>query len=145
MDKIADNIYLGSSSDAQHRKPQLKAAGITAIFNVARDLTNTTTSHEDFKMYHVGLMDGGGNNPRLLRAAVEVLAAIVEAGDTVLIHCHEGKFRSALVLATYFTKAIRQFKELETAEAYLKSKRPRVEINDGLKELYVEAERQRLI
>ena len=63
MDKIRDNIYLGSSQDAMHRKDQLKAAGITAILNVARDLTNTELTHKDFELYHVGIMDGGGNNP----------------------------------------------------------------------------------
>ena len=91
MDKIRDNIYLGSSQDAQHRKAQLKAAGITAILNVARDLTNATTTHKEFKMYHVGLMDGGGNHPNVFYAAVETLNGLLLDWEPVLIHCHECK------------------------------------------------------
>lgn len=136
MNKITDKIYLGSSQDAQHRKVQLRASGVTAILNVARDLTNATTTHKEFKMFHVGLMDGGGNPPNMLVAAVEVLNALLLDGETVLIHCHEGKSRSALVLATYLTDWQRQFATLEEAEAHLQSIRARVVINPGLKELY---------
>jgi protein-tyrosine phosphatase len=136
MDKIIDNVYLGSSADGLHRKQQLKDAGITAILNVARDLTNVTTSHLDFKMYHVGLMDGGGNHPLLLKGAVEVLTALVDSGETVLVHCHEGKSRSALVVASYLINTTNKFELLDSAEEYLRSLRPRVIINPGLKKLY---------
>jgi protein-tyrosine phosphatase len=137
MNKITNSIYLGSSQDAQHRKPQLKAAGITAILNVARDLTNATTTHKEFEMYHIGVMDGGGNNSSMASAALLVLSALVVDGHTVLVHCHEGKSRSAALLAAYLTKR-GNFETMEEALAHLKSKRPRVDPNADIISLFTE-------
>jgi protein-tyrosine phosphatase len=133
MDKVMDNLYIGSASDALHRKDQLKANGVTAILNVARDLTNTTTTHKEFKLYHVGLMDGSGNDQGLYIAAVQVLESLLRAGETVLIHCHEGASRSAVITALYL-HCNRDFQSLESAEEYLKSVRPRVSIKKPLLE-----------
>lgn len=137
MNKITDKIYLGSSQDAQHRKRELKEAGITAILNVARDLTNTTTTHKEFEMYHIGVMDGGGNNSSMASAALLVLSALVLDGHKVLVHCHEGKSRSAGLVAAYLTKR-GNFETMEEAVVYLKSKRPRVDPNDEIIALFKE-------
>lgn len=136
MDKIRDNLYLGSSSDGLHRKEQLKKAGITAILNVARDLTNTTTTHEEFQLYHIGLMDGGGNYGGLFLAAVETLATLIKNGHKVLVHCHEGKSRSALIVAIYLVTYEGLYRDIDEAEERLREIRPRVQINPELKEDY---------
>ena len=135
MDKITDQIYLGSSADGLHRKPQLKAAGITAILNVARDLTNTTTTHKEFEMYHVGIMDGGGNNVAIAIAAHTVLRALLSDGHKVLVHCHEGKSRSAGLVACQLVYT-GQFDSMEEAIDFLKSKRPRVNPNSDIVKLF---------
>jgi protein-tyrosine phosphatase len=141
MNKITDKIYLGSSQDGLHRKPQLKAAGITAILNVARDLTNTTTTHKEFQMYHVGLMDGGGNDPLMAFSAMMVFHSLLESGHTVLIHCHEGKSRSAGLVAAYLYGHVEhpECTTFEEAEAFLKSCRPRVDVNKDVKQLFLDA------
>ncbi len=138
MNKITDNIYLGSSQDGLHRKPQLKVAGITAILNVARDLTNTTTTHKEFEMYHVGIMDGGGNAATMAYAALIVFHTLLDAGHTVLVHCHEGKSRSAGLVAAYLT-GWDEFRDIDAAEAFLKTKRPRVDINKSVRQLFLDA------
>lgn len=137
MNKITDNIYIGSSQDAQHRKPQLKAAGITAILNVARDLTNATTTHKEFQLYHVGIMDGGGNNQNMANAAFLVLSALLADGHKVLVHCHEGKSRSAGLVAAYLVRALGQFNDVEEAIEFLRTKRPRVNPNAEIVGLFI--------
>ena len=141
MNKITDNIYLGSSQDAQHRKPQLKAAGITAILNVARDLTNATTTHKEFEMYHIGIMDSGGNRVTMAYAALIVFHTLLDAGHTVLVHCHEGKSRSAGLVAAYLFghQSYPEYDSFEKAEAFLKTCRPRVDVNKDVKTLFVGA------
>jgi protein-tyrosine phosphatase len=136
MDKITDNIYLGSSQDGLHRKDKLKAVGITAILNVARDLTNTTTTHKEFEMYHVGIMDGGGNNQNMANAAFLVLSALLSDGHKVLVHCHEGKSRSAGLVAAYLVRQ-GKFNDVEEAIEFLRTKRPRVNPNTEIVDLFI--------
>lgn len=135
MDKIRDNIYIGNSHDAQHEKPALKAAGITAILNVAWDLTNKTTTHNEFKMCKVGLVDGNGNNPIIALAAVMTLQGLLQAGERVLIHCHEGKSRSVAVTAAYLV-AEGEHPDLRSAVNEIKQLRNTPGINQHLYDLF---------
>lgn len=135
LNKITENIYIGSSADAQHRKQHLRAAGITAILNVARDLTNATTTHREFEMYHIGIMDGGGNNTLVAKAACSVLEALVADGHKVLVHCHEGKSRSPGLVAAYLVKQ-GKFNDVEEAIEFLKTKRVRVNPNASVVALF---------
>jgi len=135
MDKIRDNIYLGNSHDAIHSKEELKAAGITAILNVARDLTNGKLTHKDFEMYHVGFMDGGGNDPIVCACALMLFNGLLRKGHKVMIHCHEGKSRSAAVVAAHLM-ACGEYWDITSAEMHLKSIRPVVDIAPPLKEMF---------
>jgi protein-tyrosine phosphatase len=141
MNKITEKIYLGSSQDAQHRKRELKEAGVTAILNVARDLTNATTTHKEFEMYHVGLMDGGGNATLMAFAAMMVLHSLLESGHTVLVHCHEGKSRSAGLVSAYLFghQDHPEYSTFEEAEDFLRTCRPRVDVNKDVKQLFLDA------
>jgi len=135
MDKIRDNIYLGNSHDAKHSKAELQAAGITAVLNVAKDLTNDKLTHRDFELYHVGFMDGGGNNPIVCACALMLFNGLLQNGHKVMVHCHEGKSRSAALVAAHLM-ACGEFWDINSAESYLKSIRPAVEIKPELKELF---------
>ena len=53
----------------------------------------------------VELIDGPGNDPRRFRRAVETLAELVQEAPPVLVHCHAGRSRSAVVVAGYLMKA----------------------------------------
>ncbi len=133
MDLVAERLYIGSSADALHRVDQLRARGITAVLNVARDLVNTTLTSGEFKVYHIGLMDGGGNHEALCEAAVLTLTALLEQGETVLIHCHEGKSRSAVVSCTYLWSVAGLYYSIDNAEEELRKFRPRINIHPELK------------
>lgn len=135
MDKIRDNLFLGSSQDAMpHRSAQLKEAGITAILNLARDL-NDVPIDLDIHRYHVGIMDGGGNNAIVVACSLVLLGGLLKEGHKVLVHCHEGKSRSAAVIVSYLVKA-KEHSTFEEAEAELKSIRPRVDIHPEVRDLF---------
>lgn len=136
MDRIIKNIWLGNSHDAIHSLHELKKHGITAVMNCARDLDNPNLSFKDFELSHCGFVDGGGNTVQAAYAAVIHLANLVNKGHQVLIHCHEGKSRSAVVLVYYIYAMQYPAGDLETIIQRMKEKRPRVDIALGLIETF---------
>lgn len=134
MDKIRNNLYIGNSHDAQHNKPALKAAGVTAILNVAKDLTNKTTTHNEFVMCKVGLIDGNGNNPTMAASAVMILKSLLEEGHTVLVHCHEGKSRSVAVVSSLLVLE-KEFRNFDAAHAEVQRFR-QTGLNPELRKLF---------
>jgi protein-tyrosine phosphatase len=134
MDRIRNNIFIGNSHDAQHEKEALKAAGVTAILNVAWDLTNKTTTHNEFKMCKVGLVDGDGNNPLIATCAVMVLKGLLEDGHTVLVHCHEGKSRSVAVVAALLVLE-KECRNFDSAHAEIQRHR-QTGLNPNLRKLF---------
>lgn len=98
MDCVTEYIYLGDSADANNRSNCLNEHGITAILNCAFDLDRP---HYGRVQVICGLIDGEGNNANMFKYAVEMLRTLVVAGHKVLVHCHEGKSRSASVVAAY--------------------------------------------
>lgn len=143
MDRITTNIWLGNTHDAKHSIPELKAAGITAVMNCAKDLDNEL-SFRDFTLSHCGFVDGGGNTIQAAYAAVLQLASLVAEGHKVLIHCHEGKSRSATVLAYYIHAKQASEVTLEDIIQKIKEKRPRVDIAPGLIETFDKMDRELL-
>ncbi len=53
----------------------------------------------------VRLEDAPGNEPRLFRLAVDYLSELVRDAPPVLVQCHAGRSRSAVVVAGYFVAA----------------------------------------
>ena len=137
MDKIRDNIFLGSSQDAApHRSGRIRDAGITAILNLARDLDDQPLpTLPDVHRYHIGIMDGGGNNAIVAACALVLLGGLLKEGHKVLVHCHVGKSRSAALVASYLVKA-KSHETIEEAEKELQSIRPRVDIHPEVLELF---------
>ena len=137
MDKITDNLYIGNSYDALHSKSILKAAGITAILNVAKDLDNPFLSPNNFSLHKVGLGDGSGNTEENLLGAIKTLHSLLSEGHRVLIHCHEGRSRSSSVVAAYLW-ALGQFSDIDAALSYLKTVRPLIRPETGMRQDYID-------
>jgi protein-tyrosine phosphatase len=92
---ITDRIGIGDSSDGRQ-----VLSVIDAVLNVAVDLDIPPTQGKVYR-HKVGLLDGPGNDDALLLAAVMVLHALNKRHNRVLVHCHEGKSRSVMVVAVY--------------------------------------------
>lgn len=97
---ITDKLYIGNANDARDTN-KLDELGITAVFNVAHDLNDPyDTTRRYFK---IGLTDGENNPIRHPIMAASLLHQLIKAGDTVLLHCHEGRSRSAFIATLYLS------------------------------------------
>lgn len=108
-------IYLGNRVAADDAA-LLLAAGITSTMNLAVNVEMEPLALGDgsfVRRTHIGLIDGPGNTPNHLLAAVLALDGILgqaspgkahypmhRAGN-VLVHCRGGRSRSATVIALY--------------------------------------------
>lgn len=94
---ITDKICIGDSSDAK----QLESS-IDSTLNVAIDL-DIALRAGNADRHKVGLIDGPGNDEFTLMAAVIMLHSLNRKYRRVLVHCHEGKSRSVMVVAVYIS------------------------------------------
>lgn len=107
MRYFRDNILIGNKDDAESLT-QLKGWLVCVTLNVCSDLA--APYHPGITQFKVGLDDPktglAPNNP--LEEAVEVLemarALAKKRGGNVLIHCHAGHNRSALIAALWAKK-----------------------------------------
>ena len=149
MDKVAPGLWVGNQHSAGDTQ-QLRANSITAVLNVAWDLDiryrledytgNVDDDDEPLNQIQyekVGLVDGPGNPPQAMAAAILALhtymqprvglksddaAKYPQPVQNVLVHCHSGQSRSVTVAALYLTLT-GAYSAYDTALAVVKSKR----------------------
>lgn len=113
IDKCSERVWVGSSQSLNY-PDELKAAGITAILNVADDFDHsslikskfkcaTVPLHENWRMGFDGILvrGAGRNPPEMIMIAVEVIHHLAQAGNNVLVHCVAGCHRSPAIIALY--------------------------------------------
>lgn len=103
MNKIRDNIYLGSWQPAADLQ-QLKDNAITAVLNVALDCEDPDFFNEGISNVKVGLGDCDYNKSHMKDLAVLALERLIIAGERVYVHCVAGASRSPYVVAKYLAK-----------------------------------------
>jgi len=104
MDKITDNIWIGSFVDANN-PPVLRDNGIRSI--LCLDGCQRGKSAADLgveRVEVVELIDGRGNRPEVFLRAVALLNRLTIEHSPVLVHCHAGQSRSAAVVCKFFMK-----------------------------------------
>lgn len=131
-------LFIGNKS-AANDGALLQEAGITSSMNIAvnlylppLDLPNGTA----IRRTHIGLIDGHGNNPSHLAAAVLALHGILDQDSPgkphypphmrghILVNCRGGRSRSLSVLALYLYWAHPdQFPTLEAAMQHIRNLR----------------------
>jgi protein-tyrosine phosphatase len=117
---ITDRIGIGDSSDGRQVPPIFEA-----VLNVAVDLDIPSTQG-NFYRHKVGLLDGPGNDDGLLIAGALVLHALNKRHNRILVHCHEGKSRSVMVVSAYvsivgnmeFDKVLRDIMKVREVDQY---------------------------
>ena len=144
MNRITKQIWIGNDKDAKYEKEQLKKNGITAILNVALDLTNNHLNHKEFVLCHCGLDDTENNKLEALISAVYQLINLIKNNHVILAHCRAGQSRSVLTTA-YTLYRLGEFPTFDLALDYVRDKRHGTGENQGLKKLFLELNRVQFV
>lgn len=91
-------LWLGHVGDARDVRGVL-SAGIAALVDLALNEPPVAVTRE-LVYCRFPLLDGAGNSPWLLRAAVETTAALLRANVSTLVFCSGGMSRTPAIAAT---------------------------------------------
>ncbi len=132
MDWITDQIAIGNYLDAQNVDLICKS-GVASALSLDGTLYGKLPAECGLRQIEcVMLEDAPGNDPRLFRRAIENLADLVSTSPPVLVQCHAGRSRSAVVVAGYLIKHCEMTQE--EALALLAAKRE-IAITAGVERL----------
>jgi hypothetical protein len=107
MDQIPPHaLWIGSSGDLRDWR-RLHDLGITAVVQLAYEEPPLTLPH-DLVACRFPLLDGGDNEPALLRAAVFTLTQLLEQGFATLVCCQAGQSRSPAIAAAALARGSRE-------------------------------------
>jgi len=99
VDWITDQVAIGNYLEAQD-PALLRQHRFRSVMSL-----DGTLAADDADRLGVGavvalrLIDGAGNDLRVVRRAVESLGELVRSHATVLVHCHAGRSRSVVIVA----------------------------------------------
>lgn len=100
------NIAIGNYLDAQDAD-LLQREGIRSVICLDRTLQGKNPADLGLKIIEaIPLDDGPGNDLRLFERAVDALATLRCNAGPVLVQCHAGRSRSAVVVAGHFMKTL---------------------------------------
>jgi atypical dual specificity phosphatase len=125
MDWITDQIAIGDALDAVKHAPQFDS--ILCL------LSGCCAERADIDGYCVPLLDGPGNSREYVLAAIDFIAAQVENGCKLLVHCQAGRSRSVCIVAAYLMRHKGLSKK--QAIATIAQKR-QICLSDGIEEIF---------
>jgi len=132
MDWITENIAVGNYLEAQDAE-LLRREGVRSVLSLDRTLTVHDAQRLGLEeVESVPLEDGPGNDLRLFRQAVEALGTLLRKNKPVLVQCHAGRSRSAVVVAGYLMVSLGM--EREEALKFVANKRD-IAVTAGLERL----------
>ena len=94
---IPQRLWIGTATDARDISAVL-ARGIIAIVDLAMEEPAIHTPR-DIVYCRVPLVDGAGNRPEIIRAAVDLAASLIESRVPTLVACGAGMSRSPIIVA----------------------------------------------
>lgn len=132
MDWIETDIAIGNFVEARDAEV-LANARISSALSLDGTLSGVQPQTLKLKKIEVvRLEDGPGNDLRLFKMAVGALEELVRTAPPVLVQCHAGRSRSAVVVAAHLMKRLGI--DAPTALARVASRRE-ISITPGLEEL----------
>lgn len=121
MDWITDTVAIGNLEEAQDAE-LLRQHSIRSVLSLIRlPGANCTTSGEVQRTVVIPLIDGPGNDMRLVQRAVDALAELSREAPPVFVHCRAGRSRSAIIVAGFLMKSLGI--EADDALKYVAAKR----------------------
>ncbi len=131
VDAITDSIFIGNYLDAQDLDG-LSRHGIKSILSLNGERYELAYGEVGIVKAKVfNLLDGAGNDPAIFLRAVDTLAHFRRVAAPVLVHCHAGQSRSAVVVAVHFMRD--EGMDLAEAMERISAKRS-VRVTAGLQE-----------
>jgi len=132
VDWIEEDIAIGNFAEAKDAE-LLAEASISSALSLDGTLTNVQPQALNLKKIEVVLLeDGPGNDLRLFRMAISALDELVRTAPPVLVQCHAGRSRSAVVVAAHLMKRLGI--DASTALARIAARRE-IAITPGLEQL----------
>jgi protein-tyrosine phosphatase len=132
MNWITERIAIGNYLEAQDSE-LLGRHGFRSILSLDGSLTTEDAAHLNLnRLVTFQLIDGAGNDPRVIQRAVESLGDMVESHPPVFVHCHAGRSRSVIIVAGHLVQVLGI--DVDEAIAQVMSKRE-ANIAPALREL----------
>ncbi len=101
---IHGRLWLGNAIESRDIKRVLDL-GVQAIVDVAADEPLLEKLPRDIVYCRFPLVDGDGNDPVIIRAAVQTTAAFIREATPTLVFCSAGLSRSPSVVAAALARA----------------------------------------
>ncbi|HVU88791.1 MAG TPA: dual specificity protein phosphatase [Pirellulales bacterium] len=98
---ITDRLWLGTAIDARDITGVLDH-GIVAVVDLAMEEPSIHYPR-DIMYCRVPLVDGSGNRPEIIRAAVDITAGLIDSKIPTLVACGAGMRRSPIIIAAALT------------------------------------------
>jgi protein-tyrosine phosphatase len=135
---ITEEIAIGNYLAAQDTE-LLKREGISSVVSLDGTLAGRAPPDLELRIIEAfTFVDGPGNDLRLFRAAVDAVSRCVKETGKVLVHCHAGRSRSAIVVAGYLMQS--RGLDPEQALDVVRAKRV-INVSSGLERLLETTER----
>lgn len=106
MDWITEHVAIGNYLEAQD-VALLRREGVASVLCLDRTLRGRDAAELGLREIEVlPLEDAPGNDSRLFLRAVEALQRLAANRKPVLVQCHAGRSRSAVVVAGYLMRSL---------------------------------------
>jgi protein tyrosine phosphatase len=136
--EITDGIFIGTNQCCQtHFDKKLSKEGITADISLEEDRRDAPFG-VDFYIW-MPVQNHTAPEHEQLEFGVSVLEKLVSIGKKIYVHCKNGHGRAPTLVAAYL---IKKGKNPAEAEAYIKSKRPTMHLEDVQREALVDFSKQ---
>lgn len=114
MVKFRDNIFIGGYQDVTDAR-QLKAAGITAVLNVAYEIDDPVVPPQMIRQIKIGMTDNNENQQYMKDLAVNTMEEMLHQKEVVLVHCAAGLSRSVYIAIM----VVARLEKKDTNDVYL--------------------------
>ena len=136
---VAPRLYLGGAL-AANAKHTLKELGVTHILNCTDDLADAHPGEFTYGRVSAKDVTEEDLSAHFTSASQFISGAMLAPNAVVLVHCFEGKSRSATIVAQHLMETTKT--SLKEVLAGLKSAHPCTKPNDGFMQLLMQRERE---